>query len=84
MYYNSTYLAFQMNSFLGRGLSDNFEYMIISPRNWDINRTNENFTKLFNVAKILFPVNHVNRNNLPTLCFYGGKIQMYEFINMDI
>ena len=82
MYWNSSYLACQMNCFLGRGPWDNYEYMIISPGNWDINRTNENFTKLFNIAKILFPVNHVNRYTLPTLCFYGGEdtdVGIYQY-----
>ena len=87
MYYNSIYLAFQMNCFLGRGASDNFEYMIISPGNWDINRTNENFTKLLNASKILFPVNHINRYTLPTLCFYGGKdidVGVYQYAYLRI
>jgi len=87
MYYNSTYLAIQMNFFLGRGASDNFEYMIISPGNWDINRTNENFTKLLNASKILFPVNHINRYTLPTLCFYGGKdidVGVYQYAYLRI
>ena len=58
--------------------------MIISPGNWDINRTNENFTKLFNIAKILFPVNHINRNTLHTLCFYGGKDTDVGIYNIHI
>ena len=61
--------------------------MIISPGNWGINRTNENFTKLFNAAKILFPVIHINRNTLPTLCFYGGKdidVGIYQYAYLRI
>jgi acetyl esterase/lipase len=73
MYWNSTILTSLMNSFLGRGLGHNMDYMMISPENKDINRTNENFTELLNTASVLFPINHINKNTLPTLCFYGGK-----------
>ena len=72
-FFNNTILMALMNSFLGRGFSNNMKYMISDPVTLDINTTNENFTDLLNTAKIAFPVNHINSYTLPTLCFYGGR-----------
>ena len=72
MYYNNTNLALTMIFFLGKGFHILRE-MFISYENWDINQTNEKYIQLFNEVKILFPVNHIDKNTLPTLCYYGGR-----------
>ena len=84
MYFNNTNLAIVMCFFLGKGAHD-IPHMIISPGNWDINRTNEKFIELFNEVKILFPINHINKHTLPTLSYYAGKdidvgIEQYTYL----
>ena len=63
-----------MNLFLGRELFHNLPYMtIFVDGKMDINQANENFTQLLDTVKIAFPINHINSNTLPTLCYYAGK-----------
>ena len=72
--FNNTILTGMMNLFLGRELFHNLPYMtIFVDGKMDINQANENFTQLLDTVKIAFPINHINSNTLPTLCYYAGK-----------
>ena len=84
MVYNNTYLTVTMIFFLGKGV-ENLNEMVISQGNWEINQTSEKFIELFNEVKILFPINHINKDTLPTLCYYAGKdidvgIEQYAYL----
>ena len=84
MVYNNTYSTVTMIFFLGKGV-ENLNEMVISQGNWEINQTSEKFIELFNEVKILFPINHINKDTLPTLCYYAGKdidvgIEQYAYL----
>lgn len=68
-----TFLVMIMNIFLGGKLTDDLGDIIIDFDAMEINVESENYKKMFNKVQIAFPVNHIDENTIPTLCFYGGK-----------
>ena len=86
-YFNNTILTAMMNWFLGRTASYNMDKMIIDDPN-EINTNSPEFQNLLSIAKIAFPVYHVDKNTLPTLCGYGGKdldvgINQYAYLKKE-
>ena len=71
-FYNNTILTLMMNLFIGRPVSHNFDKMIIKD-SYDINTESAEFKDLLSIVKIAFPIYHVDKNTLPTLCAYGGN-----------
>ena len=71
-FYNNTILTLMMNLFIGRKALDNFDKMLIKD-SYDINTESAEFKNLLSIAKIAFPIYHVDNKTLPTLCAYGGK-----------
>ena len=62
-----------MNIFLGGKFTDNLGDIIIDLDAMEINVESENYKNMFNKVQIAFPYNHIDKNTIPTLCFYGGK-----------
>ena len=86
-YFNKTILTVMMNLFLGRPASYNMDKMIIDDPN-EINTNSPEFQNLLSIVKIAFPVYHVDKNTLPTLCAYGGKdndvgINQYAYLKKE-
>ena len=62
-----------MKIFLGGKLTDDLGDIIKDLNEREINTESENYKNMLNKAQIAFPVNHIDKNTVPTLCFYGGK-----------
>lgn len=60
-----------MNLFLGNKYT-NLEIQAMLNKNGTINENNENYKKLFNVAKYSFITEIDDNHRLPTICIYGG------------
>ena len=67
---NTTLLEI-MNVFIGKKYNNKQLKGMIKGK--DINNDNEDYKKLYKVAKNSFPINFINNNTVPTLCIYGGN-----------
>ena len=85
-FFNNTVLTALMNLFLGRPTTDNMDKMMID--DYEIDTNSSEFQNLLSIVKIAFPVYHVDKNTLPTLCAYGGKdldvgINQYAYLKKE-
>ena len=67
---NESYLVETMNSMIGNRFNSNEIKGML--QNKKININNENYKKLIEFSKYVFPVNYIKNNTVPTLCVYAG------------
>ena len=70
LYKNDYYYLDLMNKFVGNKYSDKELKEMMN--NNKINYDNEKYKDLNNIVKYAYPINFINENSVPTLCFYGG------------